>query len=242
VDNLARRRLIAKLAAIAVAASSGFVEPTRILRQIPEDDIIELVEDSDEEVPRGLLPLLARDVRARVRQRVAERTATLVSASVEEAERLVQKFSRDPSPEVRATAARGLVRVLASAPPLQRLELVSRWALSPRVGERLTIARALQNPVAVFVSDLALEELSNDDAPEVRAVAARAMAHRFAEAPDAYGRALTRLADDPEARVQRTARRLNAALAKAQKYVQAGNQRTARASARAVRTSARNSG
>jgi hypothetical protein len=42
--------------------------------------------------------------------------------------------------------------------------------------------------------------------------------------------------------VQRTARRLNAALAKAQKYVQAGNQRTARASARAVRTSARNSG
>jgi hypothetical protein len=218
VDKLARRRLVAKLAAIAVAAGSGFVEPTRILRQIPEDDIIELVENDDEEVPKGLLPLLARDVRARVRQRVAERTATLASANVEEAERLVQKFSRDPSPEVRAEAARGLVRVLASAPPLQRLELVSRWALSPQVGERLTLARALQSHVSVFVSDLALDELSNDDSPDVRAVAARAMARRFTEAPDAFERALSRLADDQEPRVQRTARRLNAALARAQKY------------------------
>jgi hypothetical protein len=211
--------LIAKLAAVAVAAGAGFVEPTRILRRIPEDLIIELVEEADEEVPRGLLPLLAKDARARVRQRVAERTAALASASVEEAERLVRELARDPSAEVRAEAARGLASVLAFARPLQRLELVSRWALSPQLGDRLAIARALQSRVAVFVSDLALEMLSNDDIPEVRAVAARAMARRIAEAPDIYERALSRLADDEEPRVKRTARRLNAALARAQKYV-----------------------
>jgi hypothetical protein len=218
VDNLARRRLIAKLAALAVAAGAGFVEPAGILRRIPEQAIIELVDEADEEVPTSLLSLLARDARASVRKRVAERTPVLASVSVGEAERLVQALCADPSPEVRAEAARGLVSVLEASPPLSRLELVSRWALSERVGERMAIARTLRSHVAVFVSDLALEELSNDESPEVRAVAARAMAHRRAEAPDTYERALARLADDPEARVQRTARRLNAALARADKY------------------------
>ena len=102
--------------------------------------------------------------------------------------------------------------MLAAAPPLDRPAIVGRWTLATRASERAAIARALRSRTPVFVSDLALEELSTDPDPTVRASAARAMAHRIHEAPVAYARTLSRLTEDIDPRVERTARRLLGAL------------------------------
>jgi HEAT repeat protein len=74
------------------------------------------------------------------------------------------------------------------------------------------MARALQGRTPVFVSDLALEELAKDSEADVRAASARAMARRIHEAPVGYAEALSRLAEDQDPKVERTARRLLSAL------------------------------
>ena len=208
MEKSLRQRVLAQLAAIAIAGSTGVFEPTASLLTIPESVIIDLVDDSDDDMKRRYLSLLAQDARTSVRERVAVAALALSKRQPADAEELLRSLSSDVSVRVRAAAGRSLASMLASAPPLDRLAMVGRWTLSPRASERAAIARALQTRTPVFVSDLALEELSNDPAPDVRAAAARAMAHRIHEAPDAYARSLTRLAADPDARVERTARRL----------------------------------
>jgi hypothetical protein len=75
------------------------------------------------------------------------------------------------------------------------------------------MARALRTRTPVFVADLALDGLAEDPDPRVRADAARAMARRIHEAPDAYARKLTALSIDSDPRVGRTAERLLRVLA-----------------------------
>jgi hypothetical protein len=149
---------------------------------------------------------------------VAGAAAAVGQRSLDDAQALVQRLCSDDSARVRVAAAQSLAAVLAAAPPLARPEIVSLWALSPRTAERAAVARALRRPIAVFVSDLALTELSNDVDPEVRALAARAMARRIHEAPEGFGRELRRLRDDPHPRVARTARRLLDSLARPKSY------------------------
>jgi HEAT repeat protein len=214
VEKSLRRRLLGKLGAIAIAAGAGFVEPAVSLMTIPESVIIDLVDDDDGELreKRRFLLLLAKDARVAVRERVAEAAGALAERQPEQAEGLVRHLSSDASPRVRAAAGRSLASLLAAAPPLDRLALVSRWTLSPNATDRAAMARALQSRTPVFVSDLALEELSNDTEADVRAATARAMARRIHEAPDGYARALSRLAEDGDPKVERTARRLLSAL------------------------------
>jgi HEAT repeat protein len=198
--------------ALAMATSSGYIEPARSLRNIPEALVVELVDETEANRPlqKHLLPLLAQDPRASVRERVASAASTLAPHSIEAAEALVEKLANDSSPSVRTAASRSLASILESAHPLLRIEIVSRWSLSPQVSQRRVIARALRGKTSVFVSDLALEELSTDEDSEVRALAARAMTERLDEAPQAYERALARLAADPHPRVARTVSRLQA--------------------------------
>ena len=212
VEKSLRQRVLAQLAAIAIAAGTGVFEPAASLLSIPESVIIDLVEESDDDLKRRYLALLAKDARTRVRERVAQAVVTLAERQPADAEELIRGLCGDVSPRVRAAAGRSLASMLASAPPFERLAIVGRWTLSPRASERAAIARAMQTRTPVFVSDLALEELSSDPAPDVRAAAARAIARRIHEAPDAYARTLTRLTSDPDTRVERTARRLLVAL------------------------------
>ena len=210
MEKSLRQRLLGKLGAIAIAAGAGFVEPAISLMTIPESVIIDLVDDEDGEAheKRRFLPLLAQDARAAVRERVADAAGALAERQPEQAERLIVQLASDASPRVRAAAGRSLASLIAAAPPLDRLALVSRWTLSPNATDRAAMARALQSRTPVFVSDLALEELSNDTEADVRAATARAMARRIHEAPAGYAQALSRLAEDPDPKVERTARRL----------------------------------
>jgi hypothetical protein len=212
VEKSLRRPLLGKLGAIAIAAGAGFVEPSVSLMTIPASAIIDLVEDTGPNEKRRYLPLLAKDARAAVRERVAEAAGTLAEALPENAERLIRELAADVSPRVRAAAGRSLASLLARAAPLDRLALVSRWTLSPNASERAAMARALQSRTPVFVSDLALEELAKDADADVRVATARAMARRIHEAPVGYAEALARLADDSDPKVERTARRLVSAL------------------------------
>jgi hypothetical protein len=214
VEKSLRQRLLVKLGAIAIAAGTGFVEPSVSLMTIPESVLIELVNDEEAEPHdrRRFLALLAKDARATVRERVADAAGTLAERQPEHAEGLIRELSTDTSPRVRVAAGRSLASLLAVAAPLDRLALVSRWTLSPNASDRAAMARGLQSRTPVFVSDLALEELSNDSEAEVRAATARAMARRIHEAPVGYARALSHLTEDPDRKVQRTARRLLSAL------------------------------
>jgi HEAT repeat protein len=220
VEKSLRQRVLAQLAAIAIAGSTGLFEPTASLLTIPEAVIIDLVDDSDDDMKRRYLSLLAKDARTGVRERVAVAALALAKRQPADAEELLRSLAGDVSVRVRAAAGKSLAAMIESAPPFERPAIVGRWTLSPRASERAAIARALQTRTPVFVSDLALEELASDPAPDVRASAARAMARRIHEAPAAYARTLTRLSVDPDVRVERTARRLLAALTGVEHHAQ----------------------
>jgi hypothetical protein len=210
VEKSLRQRILTQLAAIAIGAGAGAFEPTASLLGIPEDDLIDLVGDTAEEPlgRRQYLALLTMDARDPVRERVADAARALAERAPAEAEPIIRTLSADISPRVRAAASRGLMALIDASPPFDRVALVSRWALSSHASERLAIARALQTRTPVFVADLALEGLAEDPDPRVRTDAARAMAHRIHEAPDAYARKLTALSVDSDPRVGRTADRL----------------------------------
>jgi hypothetical protein len=206
--------VLGKLGAIAIAAGAGFVEPSVSLMTIPASTIIELVDDEETEPheKRRILPLLAKDARTAVRERVADAAGALSERLPEHAESLIRELAKDVAPRVRAAAGRSLASLLAAAAPLDRLALVSRWTLSPNSADRAAMARALQSRTPVFVSDLALEELAKDDDADVRKATARALARRIHEAPAGYAQTLARLAEDRDPKVERTARRLVTAL------------------------------
>ncbi len=210
MEKSLRNRVLTQLAAIAIGAGAGAFEPTASLLSIPEDDLIDLVGDSADEpsAKRHYLALLTMDARDPVRERVAAAARALAERSPTDAEPIIRTLCADISPRVRAAASRGLMALIEASTPFDRVALVSRWTLSNRSAERIAIARALQTRTPVFVADLALDGLADDPDPRVRADAARAMARRIDEAPDAYSRKLTALSADRDPRVERTARRL----------------------------------
>ncbi len=60
----------------------------------------------------------------------------------------------------------------------------------------------------MFVTDLAIEQLANDGATEVRSAALDAAAAHFDEAPSVYARIAQAHSDDADAGVRYAARRL----------------------------------
>jgi hypothetical protein len=143
----------------------------------------------------------------------AERAATRASAAVaalwpqakERVEHLVKKLAGGESATARIGAAAALGRILEIASPVERIEIVCRWTVSPEVRERTAIARALGLPTPVFVADLALTELARDESAEVRAASAGAILRHFHENPEAYGRAAEDLLKDSDPMVRRAA-------------------------------------
>jgi HEAT repeat protein len=174
-------------------------------------ELIQEVEESESSDPdrTNVLALLARDERARVRARVAEALGSLWPAPRQPAAAALRELSRDASPEVRFAASIGLARAIQRAAPVDRIELVSQWALSDNSAERAAIARALAHPVPVFMLDLVIEHLSGDAEPEVREAIARAAGAHFHQAPATYTRIASLLQADPDASVRSAARNLS---------------------------------
>lgn len=141
----------------------------------------------------------------------AERAPTMDSLwpshGAEAAEEL-RKLARDVSDSVRVSAAVGLARAIERASAPERIDLVCTWALSPNREERLALARALTWSTPVFVADLVLEQLAEDDSTAVRAAALAAVAKHFHEDSSAYVRIVSKCLDDPDPNVQRLARAL----------------------------------
>lgn len=129
------------------------------------------------------------------------------SATAEAADEL-RRLARDGSDSVRINAAVALARAIERASAPERIDLVCTWALSTHRDERLALARALTWSTPVFVADLVLEQLAEDDHIAVRAAALAAVAKHFHEDSSAYVRIVSKCVDDPDLNVQRLARAL----------------------------------
>jgi hypothetical protein len=145
-----------------------------------------------------------------VRERIAELTGSLWPAvSPPAAKQVLGTLSSDVSARVRAAAGRALQVVLEHAAPVDRIELVSTWATHEDPHRRAAIAHALGAPLPLFITDLAIEALANDDEPEVRVAALAAAAAHFHEAPATYAAiAQAHVIKDSDERVRHAARRL----------------------------------
>jgi hypothetical protein len=221
LEAIMQQSVLKRLASIWVASCCGLADPAAALAQVPADLVIDSVEDaSSDDVDRSpwhpddlgaLLQLVSHDPRVQVRERVAElagsfphRTATaVVTAQV-----VLSELSCDPSSRVRVAAGRGLSRLLEAAAPVERIELISAWATSTDAHRRAAIARALSSATPMFVTDLAIEQLSGDAAAEVRIAALEAAAAHFDEAPSIYARIAQARSDDADPGVRYAARRL----------------------------------
>jgi HEAT repeat protein len=102
-------------------------------------------------------------------------SSSWLSSGSEAAEEL-RRLARDVSDQVRVSAAVGLARAIERASAPERIDLVCTWALSPDTDERLALARALTWSTPVFVADLVLEQLVEDESTPVRAAALEAVA------------------------------------------------------------------
>ena len=211
--NLMRgQRLLRHLVALSIAFGAGTANASE-LAELPSEVLADLVaeveqSDADRATKLGVLKLLSGDVRADVRARVAEAAACLWPDSKDQSLELVRSLAHDGSTKVRAAAANGLTRILYLASPAERVELVCNFAVAETPAERLALARALSSRVPVLVADLAIEQLANDDDPEIRAAAIRAGLQRIDEHPQIYRRLATERAADSDRNVRRAAKRL----------------------------------
>lgn len=220
MQNALRHGAFRYLAAVSIAAGVGALRPGPRLLQIPEGLVSELVDAVSENEPswpeadrRRVLMLLGSDPRSAVRARVAEASATLVPNWPDDASRLLSGLALDPSPEVRDAAARGFEMLLARTTPIDRVELVCRWACSEQAPQREALARALCSSVPTLVTDLVIDELSRDASAGVRLSAVRAAKQRFDENPELYAAVLRDRESDRNRRVRREAQRARAELA-----------------------------
>jgi hypothetical protein len=210
-----------RLTAISVAAAFGIIDPAASLLDIPAAVIANVFDDDADREGRGsaghewnveqqgqILHLLAGDSRPKVRALVATLAPTVLRASPQAAMHQVRRLSSDTSARVRHAAAKGLATLLEHALPIDRVELVCQWTVSPLATERAAIARALRARTQVLVADLAIEQLALDTDGHVRLAALRAAAARFGESPDLYRKLARDLASDSSSLVSRAAARI----------------------------------
>jgi HEAT repeat protein len=191
-------RAMAQLTALSLVLTAGTAGAAS-RRDYPTEVLCDPMEDD------------AEDQRPPGRAERAERAPAVGSLwpghGAEAAEEL-RRLARDVSDSVRVSAAVGLARALERASAPERIDLVCTWALSPNREERLALARALTWSTPVFVADLVLEQLVEDDSTAVRAAALAAVAKHFHEDSSAYVRIVSKCLDDPDPNVQRLARAL----------------------------------
>jgi hypothetical protein len=106
----------------------------------------------------------------------------------------------DPRGDV---AAHWLAVSLERMPGLGATQTACRWALSPEVDQRLTVAAALEWTFRLLGDSVIIDHLSRDPDARVRVAAARAAWARHAAGGDPG--VLTRLAGDPAAEVREVA-------------------------------------
>lgn len=208
--------VLKRLASIGFAASCGLLDPSIGLAELPAEVVIESVEAVGQDPSRwapkdlgALIQLVSRDGRVEVRERVAELAGAMgVEMPPDMALELLGTLCLDDSARVRAASARGLMRMLERAQPLERSELVATWATSPQPRRRAALAYALGADLPVSDALQAIELLAHDTHPEVRMAALAAAAAHFHHAPGALGRLARDLIDDGHPRVSEAARRL----------------------------------
>jgi HEAT repeat protein len=126
----------------------------------------------------------------------------------DEALELVRQLLRDPAPEVALAAGTALEQIIDRASPARRIEIVCDLTVSMESAERVAVARALSRSTPLFVTDIAITELSRDTNAQVRALALSAAERHFREAPETYRALAVAAAADPDAAVRAAARRL----------------------------------
>jgi len=190
------------------------------LLEIPESLVYELVEavctnevECSKDDRRRVLTLLASDPRVAVRARVAHAAAALAPDSASDTQRLLSTLVADSAGAVRAAATCGLEELLVRASPIERVELICQWAGAEHPAEREAVARALCSKLSTVVTDLVLQQLSNDESPAVRSAAVLASRRHFEENPAAYREILEARLADSHRRVRRLSRRMLAEVA-----------------------------
>jgi len=210
------QKLLRHLALASISLSSGAGVASAALGEIPVDVASDLIDEIDEDERAGwnvhdrvgALTLLTHDPRPVVRTRVARSARTLWDNAPDEALDLVRTLLRDPVPEVALAAGTALEHMIDRASPARRIEIVCDLTVSEEASDRLAIARALSRNTPLFVTDIAITELSRDTNPEVRALAITAAERHFREAPGAYRALALTAAADADAGVRAAARRL----------------------------------
>lgn len=208
----AKPRATARLTALSFVLTAGTAGAAP-LRDMPTEVLCDLIDDAELSEPHAhararLLSVLTTDQRATVRAEVAAAMGSLWPNPGAEAAEELRRLARDVSDNVRVSAAVGLARAIERASAPERIDLVCTWALSPDRDERLALARALTWSTPVFVADLVLEQLAEDESTAVRAAALAAVAKHFHEDSTAYVRIVSKCVNDADVNVQRLARAL----------------------------------
>lgn len=177
------RRVLKSLVVLMVAGSVSLAEATSALAQVPVQELSNLLgEDSDQDwtdaEKRELARLLASDNRPAVRFTLAAALSRAAAGSEDELE-LIAALSRGTEEPVRRAASVALAAHLRQKPALQRLQVLTDWALSDEVCLREVAARTMAEQLAVPAADAVLEQLMADSASKVREQACEAMLVRF---------------------------------------------------------------
>jgi HEAT repeat protein len=180
------------------------------LYDLPTEVLCELIDEADatesgHPQKARVLSLLHADQRPTVRAQVAEAMGSLWPNAGPSAAAELRRLSRDQSDSVRISAAVGLARAIERATAPERIDLVCSWALSSDADERLALARALTWATPVFVADLVLQQLAQDETATVRAAALAAVARHFHENSAVYTDIVSQCESDADESVRRIA-------------------------------------
>jgi HEAT repeat protein len=180
------------------------------LYDLPTEVLCELIDEADatesgHPQKARVLSLLHADQRPTVRAQVAEAMGSLWPNAGPSAAAELRRLSRDQSDSVRISAAVGLARAIERATAPERIDLVCSWALSSDADERLALARALTWATPVFVADLVLQQLAQDETATVRAAALAAVARHFHENSAVYTDIVSQCERDADESVRRIA-------------------------------------
>ena len=201
-----------RMTALSLALTAGSAGAAS-LSDLPTEVLCELIDEAEGTEPghpqrARVLSLLTEDPRPTVRAQVAQAMGSLWPAAGADAGAELRRLSRDESDNVRISAAVGLARAIERATAPERIDLVCTWALSDDADERLALARALTWATRVFVADLVLQQLAQDETPTVRAAALAAVAKHFHEDSAMYASIVSQCENDADLNVRRLARAL----------------------------------
>lgn len=201
---------VMRLTALSLVLTAGTASAATLC-DIPTEVLCEMIDEAAA-TERGnpqkarVFSLLRADARPAVRAEVAQAMGSLWPEPGPAAAAELRLLSRDESDSVRISAAVGLARAIERSSAPERIDLVCSWALSTEPDERLALARALTWATPVFVADLVLQQLAQDETATVRAAALAAAARHFHENSAVYTDIVSQCENDSDPNVKRIAR------------------------------------